>query len=96
MKDRQTLMLPTLAGPQPIEAPAGWKFDKTGIRVWSKLLEYTEDGFSQVNKRQLQRDEHIRHGRVTLLANILANSFGMAGTYWQDAAFEIVVEKRSA
>lgn len=81
--EQQTLILETIMGPKDIPAPAGWEFDKTGIRVWVALVNAVKD---RRKKQKTKRDEHMIDGKIVTLSNILANSLGMSNFFWQDAA----------
>lgn len=84
----QTLMLDTLAGPKPILAPAGWKFDKTAVIVWSQLLWRTRQ--ARQTPPKLKREQAALAGVICELSNILANALGMALPYWEGQAREII------
>lgn len=75
----QTLILDTICGPKPILAPDDWKFDKSATIVWSTLLRYTCE---QRHTPKSKRDGFVLAGKIDALANVLANSLGMATYYW--------------
>jgi hypothetical protein len=83
----QTLTLDTLAGPRPVPAPDGWRFEKTAVIVWAKLLEFTREARGPFKR---QRDQFVVEGQIEALANVLASAIGMAPFYWQQEARRIV------
>jgi len=86
MIDTQTLTIDTIVGPKPIDAPAGWEFDKTATTAWSWLLTYTR---RRSEKLKTQRDGYVIDGQIQALAIVLANSLGMAPFYWEKIAREM-------
>jgi hypothetical protein len=80
------LTLQTIVGPKAVPAPEKWKFDKTTTIVWAKLLELARD---YIGPFQRQRDKYVAEGQIDVLANVLANSLGMADYYWRRQALDI-------
>lgn len=83
--ETQVLTVRTLAGPKYIKAPGGWKFDKCSCIVWHTLLQ-----LSMKTKFKTRKEAASNADRVTVLANVLADNFGMSTFYWAQAAEEFV------
>lgn len=85
----QTLTIDSPFGPREILAPAGWDFNSTDARVWSKLLDLTRN-----TQFKTKRDEAVNNAQIEVLANVLANCLGMAAFYWVKVAREFVEKER--
>lgn len=90
MSGWQTLTYDSIAGPQSIKAPAGWTFDSTQTSVWLWLCAHTRTRSS--GKLKTQKEIRFVEGKIDALAQILANTLGMAAFYWQQAAKVVVSE----
>lgn len=90
MAETQTLQIDTIMGKKPLKAPGGWKFDDTAKTVWCWLVNYTYELNDPRKKQRLKRDELVLKGQIHALANVLANSLGMAAPYWEQAAKELM------
>lgn len=82
----QTLHIDTIAGPRPLKAPGGWKFDRAGTTAWCWLVTYTGQLRGPFKR---QRDRYVLEGQIHALAIVLSNALGMAPPYWESAAKEI-------
>jgi ribosome modulation factor len=79
--DYQWLKVDTILGVREVKAPDGWIFDRTAITAWLWIVSFQHDLLTKDFKRA--RDRHVLVGKVEALALVLANSLGMAGTYWE-------------
>lgn len=88
--ETQTIWLDTVIGLKSVKAPAGYDFDKTGKLVWSRLLALT-DKFKVANSshRALKSEKVALAAQRRVLANILANAYGMSDFFWEQVSNEL-------
>lgn len=88
--ETQNLILQTINGNKVIKVPTGFQYDKTAIVAWNKLLNVTEQLIhAQQSKRSLLRDQAAMAAQRRALANVLADSLGMADFFWEQASLEL-------
>lgn len=72
-------------GDELIPAPSGWKFDDGTTEAWYWLVAFSRSDI----RFKTKRDAYVNDARREILAQVLANTLGMASPYWLRCATEI-------